>query len=75
VRGLRAVTDFEAEFSLVLGNEQLDSGYQNRVRDAVAEPHLSQFQHRAPGAEFGGRVIPGSVPRAVESKIKERFGI
>ena len=54
VRGLRAVTDFEAEFALVLGNEQLESSIKNRLRDAGATSHLSQFEHRAPGGGTGG---------------------
>ena len=75
VRGLRAVTDFEAEFSLVLGNEQLDSAIKT-VFVMPSQDHIylsSSIVRQA--AEFGGRVIPGSVPRAVESKIKKRFGI
>ena len=75
VRGLRAVTDFEAEFSLVLGNEQLDSAIKTVfVMPSQKHIYLSSSIVRQ-AAEFGGRVIPGSVPRAVESKIKERFGI
>jgi pantetheine-phosphate adenylyltransferase len=75
VRGLRAVTDFEAEFSLVLGNEQLDSAIKTVfVMPSQNHIYLSSSIVRQ-AAEFGGRVIPGSVPRAVERKIKERFGI
>ncbi|HEX8237225.1 MAG TPA: pantetheine-phosphate adenylyltransferase [Abditibacteriaceae bacterium] len=75
VRGLRAVTDFEAEFSLVLGNEQLDSSIKTIfVMPSQNHIYLSSSIVRQ-AAEFGGRVIPGSVPRVVESKIKERFGI
>jgi pantetheine-phosphate adenylyltransferase len=74
VRGLRAVTDFEAEFSLVLGNEQLDCG----VKTVFVMPnqhhiYLSSSIVRQ-AAEFGRRIIPGSVPACVEKKLKERFG-
>ena len=74
VRGLRAVTDFEAEFSLVLGNEQLDSG----IKTVFVMPNLHHIYLSSSivrqAAEFGRRVIPGSVPACVEQKLKERFG-
>jgi pantetheine-phosphate adenylyltransferase len=74
VRGLRAVTDFEAEFALVLGNEQLDP----EVKTVFVMPrqnhiYLSSSIVRQ-AAELGRRIIPGSVPHAVEEKLKEKFG-
>jgi pantetheine-phosphate adenylyltransferase len=74
VRGLRAVTDFEAELALVLANEQLDSGIKT-VFVMPSHKHLyltSSIVRQA--AEFGRRVIPGSVPPCVEEKLKEKFG-
>ncbi|HEX8835271.1 MAG TPA: pantetheine-phosphate adenylyltransferase [Abditibacteriaceae bacterium] len=74
VRGLRAMTDFEAEFSLVLGNEQLDPGIKT-VFVMPSQDHIylsSSIVRQA--AELGRRVIPGSVPSLVEEKLKERFG-
>jgi len=74
VRGLRAVTDFESEFALVLGNEQLDSGIKTVfVMPSQNHIYLSSSIVRQ-AAELGRRVIPGSVPRGVEEKLKERFG-
>ncbi|MDQ3814208.1 MAG: pantetheine-phosphate adenylyltransferase [Armatimonadota bacterium] len=74
VRGLRAVTDFEHELSLVLANEQLDSGIKTIfVMPSHKHLYLSSSIVRQ-AAEFGRRVIPGSVPPCVEKKLKERFG-
>ncbi len=74
VRGLRAVTDFENEMSLVLANEQLDG----RIKTLFLMPshtHLylsSSIVRQA--AEIGRRVIPGSVPGGVEAKLRQKFG-
>lgn len=74
VRGLRAVTDFEAEFALVLGNEQLDPNIKTVfVMPSQRHIYLSSSIVRQ-AAELGGRIIPGSVPRAVEEKLREKFG-
>jgi pantetheine-phosphate adenylyltransferase len=73
VRGLRAVTDFEAEFALVLGNEQLDSGIKT-VFVVPSQRHIylsSSIVRQA--AEWGRRVSPGSVPAGAEKKLKEKF--
>jgi pantetheine-phosphate adenylyltransferase len=73
VRGLRAVTDFEAEFSLVLANEQLDSEIKT-VFVIPSQNHLylsSSIVRQA--AELGRRIIPGSVPQCVESRLREKF--
>ena len=73
VRGLRAVTDFEHELALLLANEQLD----DEIKTVFVMPshkHLylsSSIVRQA--AEFGRRVIPGSVPACVEQKLKEKF--
>jgi pantetheine-phosphate adenylyltransferase len=73
VRGLRAVTDFEHELALLLANEQLD----DEIKTVFVMPshkHLylsSSIVRQA--AEFGRRVIPGSVPACVENKLKEKF--
>ncbi len=74
VRGLRAVTDFEAEFALVLGNERLAP----RIKTVFVMPsqnhiYLSSSIVRQ-AAELGRRIIPDSVPSAVEAKLKEKFG-
>lgn len=74
VRGLRAVTDFESEFALVLGNEQLD----NSIRTVFVMPsqnhiYLSSSIVRQ-AAELGGRVIQGSVPAVVEERLRAKFG-
>lgn len=74
VRGLRAVTDFESEFALVLGNEQLD----NSIRTVFVMPsqnhiYLSSSIVRQ-AAELGGRVIKGSVPAVVEERLRLKFG-
>jgi pantetheine-phosphate adenylyltransferase len=74
VRGLRAVTDFEAELALVLANEQLDPAIKT-VFVMPSHKHLyltSSIVRQA--ANFGRRVIPGSVPPCVEQKLKEKFG-
>lgn len=74
VRGLRAVTDFEHETALVLANEQLDPAIKT-VFLIPSHRHLylsSSIVRQA--AELGRRVIPGSVPQAVEAKLKEKFG-
>lgn len=75
VRGLRAVTDFENEMALVLANEQLD-GQIKTVFLLPSHRHLylsSSIVRQA--AEIGGRIIPGSVPRAVGEKLREKFNI
>jgi pantetheine-phosphate adenylyltransferase len=74
VRGLRAVTDFEAEFALVLGNEQLDRDIKT-VFVIPAQRHIylsSSIVRQA--ADLGRRIIPGSVPRSAELKLREKFG-
>lgn len=74
VRGLRAVTDFEHEMALVLANEQLDEGIKTMfVMPSQKYLYLSSSIVRQ-AAEFGRRVIPGSVPANVEEKLKEKFG-
>ena len=73
-RGLRAVTDFENEMALVLANEQLDEEIKT-VFLLPSHRHLylsSSIVRQA--AEMGRRVIPGSVPRAVEEALREKFG-
>lgn len=74
VRGLRAVTDFENELALVLANEQLDSNIKTVfVMPSHKYLYLSSSIVRQ-AAELGRRVIPGSVPPAVERKLSEKFG-
>lgn len=73
VRGLRAVTDFEHEFGLLLANEQLDSG----IKTVFVMPthkylYLSSSVVRQ-AASLGRRVIPGSVPPPVEVRLREKF--
>ena len=73
VRGLRAVTDFEHEFGLLLANEQLDAG----IKTVFVMPthkylYLSSSVVRQ-AASLGRRVIPGSVPLAVEARLREKF--
>lgn len=73
VRGLRAVTDFEHEFGLLLANEQLDAS----IKTVFVMPthkylYLSSSVVRQ-AASLGRRVIPGSVPRAVERRLREKF--
>jgi pantetheine-phosphate adenylyltransferase len=73
VRGLRAVTDFENEFSLLLANEQLDNSIQTVfIMPSVHYLYLSSSVVRQ-AAEFGRRIIPGSVPQCVESRLREKF--
>lgn len=74
VRGLRAVTDFEHEFSLLLANEQLDNSIQTVfIMPSVNYLYLSSSVVRQAG-EFGRRIIPGSVPSCVEQRLQEKFG-
>jgi pantetheine-phosphate adenylyltransferase len=73
VRGLRAVTDFEHEFGLLLANEQLDA----TIKTVFVMPthkylYLSSSVVRQ-AASLGRRVIPGSVPPPVEAKLREKF--
>lgn len=73
VRGLRAVTDFENEMALVLANEQLDPQIKSMfIMPSHRYLYLSSSIVRQ-AAEFGRRVIPGSVPRSVEAGLKARF--
>lgn len=73
VRGLRAVTDFEAEFALVLANERLDPGIQTVfLLPSQNHIHLSSSIVRQ-AAELGHRLIPGSVPGPVASRLAKRF--
>jgi pantetheine-phosphate adenylyltransferase len=74
VRGLRAVTDFENEMALVLANEQLDEGIKTVfLMPSYRHLYLSSSIVRQ-AAEFGRRIIPGSVPGNVETKLQEKFG-
>ena len=73
VRGLRAVTDFEHELALFLANEQLDSD----IKTVFVMPthkflYLSSSVVRQ-AAEIGQRIIPGSVPDAVETQLRAKF--
>jgi len=73
VRGLRAVTDFEHELSLVLANEQLEPEIKTVfVMPTVHHLYLSSSVVRQ-AAELGKRVICGSVPPNVEKILLERF--
>ena len=75
VRGLRAVTDFENEMALVWANEQLDAHIKT-VFLLPSHRHLylsSSIVRQA--AEIGARIIPGSVPRAVDEKLREKYQI
>ena len=73
VRGLRAVTDFENELSLLLANEQLDSDIKTVfIMPSVHYLYLSSSVVRQ-AAEFGRRIIAGSVPESVEKQLKEKF--
>jgi pantetheine-phosphate adenylyltransferase len=73
VRGLRAVTDFENEFALLLANEQLDKDIQTVfIMPRLKHLYISSSVVRQ-AAEFGRRIIPGSVPKCVELKLKEKF--
>lgn len=73
VRGLRAVTDFEHEFGLLLANEQLDAS----IKTVFVMPthkylYLSSSVVRQ-AASLGGRIISGSVPPAVERRLRAKF--
>jgi len=73
VRGLRAVTDFEHELSLLLANEQLDSSIQTvLIMPSIRYLYLSSSVVRQ-AAEFGRRIIEGSVPLSVEKQLREKF--
>lgn len=73
VRGLRAVTDFEHELSLVLANEQLEPDIKTVfVMPTVHHLYLSSSVVRQ-AAELGRRVIRGSVPPNVEKILLQRF--
>ena len=73
-RGLRAVTDFEHEMALVLANEQLDESIKTVfLMPSHRHLYLSSSVVRQ-AAELGPQIIPGSVPKCVEAKLKEKFG-
>lgn len=73
VRGLRAVTDFENELSLLLANEQLDSTIKTVfIMPSVHYLYLSSSVVRQ-ASEFGRRIIEGSVPDAVEKQLRRKF--
>jgi len=73
VRGLRAVTDFEHEMSLVLANEQLENEIKTIfVMPSVRHLYLSSSVVRQ-AAVLGKRVISGSVPANVEAILLRKF--
>lgn len=74
VRALRSVTDFEAEFALDIANAKLAPDLETVLLIARPEyTHLSStFVRQA--AEQGRRIIPGSVPPAVEQHVRRRYG-
>ena len=73
VRGLRAVTDFENELALLLANEQLD----NEIHTVFIMPSLKYLYLSSSvvrqAAEFGRRIIPGSVPDSVAKRLQQKF--
>lgn len=74
VRALRSVTDFELEFALDIANAKLAPELETVLLIARPEyTHLSStFVRQA--AEQGRRLIPGSVPPAVEQYLRRRYG-
>lgn len=73
LRGLRAVTDFEAEMMLLLSNEQLDSAIKTVfLIPSLRHLYLSSSLVRQ-AARYGRRIVPDSVPPVVERKLREKF--
>lgn len=74
VRALRSVTDFELEFALDIANAKLAPDLETVLLIARPEyTHLSStFVRQA--AQQGRRLIPGSVPHAVEQRLRQRYG-
>ena len=72
VRGIRAVTDYEAELALATSNMILNNEIETFF--LVAKPELSFLSSSAAKtiAKFGGD-ITGFIPEAIEKEIKEKL--
>ena len=73
VRGLRAVTDFESEFSMALMNRSLWEEFDTVYLMTSAEYMYLRSSTVKQVAEHGGDVSR-FVPPGVESRLKQRFG-
>jgi pantetheine-phosphate adenylyltransferase len=72
VRGLRAVTDFDAEFSMALTNRSLWEDFDTVYLMTSAEYMFLRSSMVKQIAEHGGD-ISGFVPDNVEAKLRARF--
>lgn len=73
VRGLRAVTDFEAEFTMALTNRRLWPEFESLYLMTAPEYLFLRSSTVREVAAMGGDVA-GMVPECVERKLVERFG-
>jgi len=73
VRGLRAVTDFEAELSMALTNRRLWPEFESLYMMTAPEYLFLRSSTVREVAAMGGDVA-GMVPPGVERRLAERFG-
>lgn len=73
VRGLRAVTDFEAEFTMALTNRKLWPEFESLYLMTAPEYLFLRSSTVREVAAMGGDVA-GMVPDGVERRLKQRFG-
>ena len=73
VRGLRAVTDFEAEFTMALTNRRLWPEFESLYLMTAPEYLFLRSSTVREVAAMGGDVT-GMVPDGVERRLKQRFG-
>jgi len=73
LRGMRAVSDFEYEFQMALMNRRLNRNIQTVFLMTGLRWIFTSSSIIKEAAQFGGN-IKDMVPRAVNDKIKEKFG-
>ena len=73
VRGLRAITDFDVEFSMALTNRELSMEFDTVFLMTSQEYMYLHSSVVRQVAELGGDVSK-FVPACVEARLKQRFG-
>ncbi|WP_066639323.1 pantetheine-phosphate adenylyltransferase [Desulfolucanica intricata] len=74
IRGLRAISDFEAEFMMALSNKKIVSSVETMFLMTRAEYSFISSSAVKEVASFGG-CVQSMVPPLVEQKLKEKFAI
>jgi pantetheine-phosphate adenylyltransferase len=74
VRGMRPYADADAEIALALMNQKLAPSLPTVLLVASAKNVYLSSSFVRDTATLAGRIVPGSVPPAVEHALRKRFG-